>query len=247
MQIKQSTYGLIGKKLTHSFSPNYFKEKFERENIKHSEYLAFELSEIKDFKNLLKKHENLKGLNVTIPYKEAIVPFLDKLSPEAKAIGAVNTIQFKNKHLIGHNTDVVGFEQSLEPLLQNHHTSALILGTGGAAKAVKFVLGKFNISFKLVSRNSGLNIFTYNDLNEEIIKENTLIINTTPIGMHPLENDIPSIPFDALSEKHLVYDLIYNPQKTLLLQKAEKRKACIKNGFEMLQLQAEASWQIWNI
>lgn len=246
MQKKQSTYGLIGKKLTHSFSPNYFKEKFERENIKHSEYLAFELNEINDFKKLLSKHKNLKGLNVTIPYKEAIIPFLDKLSTEAKAIDAVNTIQFKNNQLIGHNTDVVGFEQSLGPLLQNYHTSALILGTGGAAKAVKFVLGKLNISFKLVSRSSHLNRLTYKDLNDEIIRDNTLIINTTPIGMHPFENEIPSIPLEALSEKHLVYDLIYNPKKTLLLQEAEKRKANIKNGLEMLQLQAEASWKIWN-
>lgn len=240
------TYGLIGKKLSHSFSPKYFKEKFEKENISNCQYLAFELDKIEDFKILLEKNPNLRGLNVTIPYKETIIPFLDELSSEAKEIGAVNTIQFYKNKLIGHNTDVIGFENSLVPLLKKHHKKALVLGTGGASKAVQFVLKKLSIPFTLISRKKEDNTLIYNELNNKIIQENTLIINTTPIGMQALEHEIPDIPLEAISNQHLIYDLIYNPTKTLLLKQAEKQGATIKNGLEMLQLQAEASWEIWN-
>lgn len=239
-------YGLIGKELSHSFSPKYFKEKFEKENISNCQYLAFELDKIEDFKILLEKNLNLRGLNVTIPYKETILPFLDELSSEAKEIGAVNTIQFYTNKLIGHNTDFIGFENSLVPLLKKHHKKALVLGTGGASKAVQFVLNKLSFPFTLISRRKEYNTLIYNELNNKIIQENTLIINTTPIGMQALEGEIPNIPLEAISNQHLVYDLIYNPTKTLLLKQAEKQGATIKNGLEMLQLQAEASWEIWN-
>lgn len=240
------TYGLIGKRLTYSFSPKYFKEKFEKENIINCQYLAFELDEIEDFKKFLEEKSSIRGINVTIPYKQSIIPFLDELSLESLEIGAVNTIQFYENKLIGHNTDVIGFEQSLLSLLKPHHKNAFILGTGGASKAVQFVLNKLSIPFTLISRKKEKNTLLYSELSSKIIQENALIINTTPIGMEHLDSEIPEIPLEAISNKHLVYDLIYNPEKTHLLQEAEKKGATIKNGLEMLQLQAEASWEIWN-
>lgn len=240
------TYGLIGKRLTYSFSPKYFKEKFEKENIINCQYLAFELDEIEDFKKFLEEKSSIRGINVTIPYKQSIIPFLDELSLESLEIGAVNTIQFYENKLIGHNTDVIGFEQSLLSLLKPHHKNAFILGTGGASKAVQFVLNKLSIPFTLISRKKEKNTLLYSELSSKIIQENALIINTTPIGMQHLDSEIPEIPLEAISNKHLVYDLIYNPEKTHLLQEAEKKGATIKNGLEMLQLQAEASWEIWN-
>lgn len=240
------TYGLIGKRLTYSFSPKYFKEKFEKENIINCQYLAFELDEIEDFKKILEEKSSIRGINVTIPYKQSIIPFLDELSLESLEIGAVNTIQFYENKLIGHNTDVIGFEQSLLSLLKPHHKNAFILGTGGASKAVQFVLNKLSIPFTLISRKKEKNTLLYSELSSKIIQENALIINTTPIGMQHLDSEIPEIPLEAISNKHLVYDLIYNPEKTHLLQEAEKKGATIKNGLEMLQLQAEASWEIWN-
>lgn len=241
------TYGLLGKKLSHSFSKKYFTEKFAVEKIENSLYENFELNDVGEFTKLIASNKNISGLNVTIPYKETIIPFLDSLTEDAQKIGAVNTIQFLNGKTIGHNTDVIGFEKSLLPLLKNHHQNALILGTGGAAKAVQFVLEKLNISFKYVSRKKANNQLIYTDLNEEIIEKHTLIINTTPLGMFPKIDELPQLPYQFISEKHLVYDLIYNPLESAFLKKAKAQGAVVKNGLEMLQLQAEESWNVWNL
>lgn len=240
-------HGLLGQKLSHSFSKKYFTEKFAVEKIENSLYENFELNDVGEFTKLIASNKNISGLNVTIPYKETIISFLDSLTEDAQKIGAVNTIQFLNGKTIGHNTDVIGFEKSLLPLLKNHHQNALILGTGGAAKAVQFVLEKLNISFKYVSRKKANNQLIYTDLNEEIIEKYTLIINTTPLGMFPKIDDLPNLPYQFISEKHLVYDLIYNPLESAFLKKAKAQGAVVKNGLEMLQLQAEESWNIWNL
>jgi shikimate dehydrogenase len=235
------TFGLIGKSLSHSFSSSYFNEKFFKEEINNTEYLNFELNDISEFPQLIKK-KNLSGINVTLPYKESIIPFLDELSENAKRIGSVNTIQISNGKLIGHNTDVIGFKQSITPLLSGRNT-ALILGDGGAAKAVKFVFNQLNISHKTINRNSS---FDYSDITSEIIDFNTIIVNTTPLGMIPEIKNYPQIPYELLTEEHLLFDLIYNPKETLFLKYGRANKACTKNGLEMLQIQAETSWNIWN-
>lgn len=237
-------FGLVGKTLKHSFSKSYFTDRFDKEQLSHS-YENFELADISQFKNLLQNQPQLKGLNVTVPYKESIIPYLDKISPEAFKIGAVNTISFKNELLVGHNTDVYGFEKSLTPLLQAHHTQALILGTGGASKAVQYVLDKLGISFTLVSRNPNDKQYSYTVASNQL-DNNYLIINTTPLGTFPKLLEQPALATDHLSTKHLVYDLIYNPAETVLLQKAKLKGATIKNGLEMLQFQANKSWEIWN-
>lgn len=246
LNTQRKTYGLIGKSLRHSFSPGYFKNKFEKEGIKNSTYRAFELENIKQFLKLIEDKKGISGLNVTIPYKESIIPFLDELSENSKIIGAVNTIQFIDGKTIGHNTDVIGFEKSLQPLLKKHHTHALILGTGGAAKAVEFVMQKLSIEFKYISRSKAGNALSYKDLTKENIDEHTLIINTTPLGMYPYLDTFPHIPFEYISQKHLVYDLIYNPAETRLMTLAKEKGATVKNGLEMLEIQAEESWKIWN-
>lgn len=235
------TFGLIGKSLSHSFSSSYFNEKFFKEENTNTKYLNFELNDISEFPQLIKK-QNLSGLNVTLPYKESIIPFLDELSENAKSIGAVNTIQIANGKLIGHNTDIIGFKQSITPLLAGRNT-ALILGDGGAAKAVKFVFNQLNISYKTINRN---NSFDYSDITLQLIDFNTIIINTTPLGMIPEIKNYPKIPYELLTEKHLLFDLIYNPKETLFLKYGRVNKACTKNGLEMLQIQAETSWNIWN-
>ena len=235
------TFGLIGKSLSHSFSSRYFNEKFYKEGITDTEYLNFEINDINEFQQLIKK-QNLSGINVTLPYKESIIPFLDELSENAKRIGSVNTIQISNGKLIGHNTDIIGFKQSITPLLSGRNT-ALILGDGGAAKAVKFIFNQLNISHKTINRNSS---FDYSDITSEIIDFNTIIVNTTPLGMIPEIKNYPQIPYELLTEKHLLFDLIYNPKETLFLKYGRANKACTKNGLEMLQIQAETSWNIWN-
>jgi shikimate dehydrogenase len=234
-------FGLLGKSLSHSFSSSYFNEKFFKEEITNTKYLNFELNDISEFPQLIKK-QNLSGLNVTLPYKESIIPFLDELSENAKSIGAVNTIQIANGKLIGHNTDIIGFKQSITPLLAGRNT-ALILGDGGAAKAVKFVFNQLNISYKTINRK---NSFDYSDITLQLIDFNTIIINTTPLGMIPEIKNYPKIPYELLTEKHLLFDLIYNPKETLFLKYGRANKACTKNGLEMLQIQAETSWNIWN-
>lgn len=238
-------FGLIGKTLKHSFSKKYFTTKFEKEGITDCQYNLYELPKIEDLAQLLNETKNLKGLNVTIPYKQAVIPFLNELSPEAQKIAAVNTIAFTSKGIVGHNTDVYGFKNSLMPLLKSHHKKALILGTGGASKAVAFVLEQLNIDFQLVSRNPNKGL-TYNLLNKTIVEEYPLIINTTPLGTSPNIEYCPNIPYQYLTQHNLLFDLVYNPTVTLFMQKGLAQKASVKNGHEMLVLQAEKAWEIWN-
>ncbi len=237
-------YGLIGYPLTHSFSPEWFSEKFAAEGID-AVYKAYPLENIESLNDLLANYP-LKGLNVTIPYKKDVVEFLDHISPAVEKIGAVNCIDIRNGKRYGYNTDVIGFERSLTPLLQPQHTKALILGTGGAAQAVKYVLEELGIKHQSISRNKSEDTLTYEDITEEIIAQHPLIINTTPLGMLPDTDVAPAIPYQALTEKHLLYDLIYNPAETKFLHLGKSHGATIKNGHEMLILQAEASWEIWN-
>ncbi|MEI8280380.1 MAG: shikimate dehydrogenase [Bacteroidota bacterium] len=240
-----ATYGLIGYPLTHSFSPDYFAKKFAAEQIDAS-YTAFPLPNIKTFTKFLLSHNELRGLNVTIPYKSAIIPYLDDLSEAATTIGAVNCIDIRNGIKKGHNTDIIGFEKSLQPLLKSQHDRALILGSGGASLAVAYVLSKLGIPYTVVSRQHIHESVTYASLIESTIAENKLIINTTPLGTYPSINTAPPIPYSAISKQHLLYDLVYNPEETLFLKEGKKRGAIIKNGWEMLHIQAEASWEIWN-
>lgn len=239
-------YGIIGYPLSHSFSKGYFSTKFEKENLNDCIFDTFPLNKIEEFKSICAKHPNFVGLNVTIPYKEQIIPFLDDLDIEAAKIGAVNTIKFINGKKIGYNTDCFGFEMSLKPLLKPHHTHALILGTGGASKAVEYVLKKLGIAFQYVSRVKSINAITYNELDTLIIQQSTLIINTTPVGMYPKIDDAPAIPYQYLNNQHLLYDLVYNPDETLFLKHGKTQGAQTINGLEMLYLQAEQSWSIWN-
>ena len=236
------TYGLIGRNLSHSFSYKYFQEKFFKEQLSDCQYLNFELEDISSLRELVREN-NIKGLNITIPFKEKAIPFLDKLSKDAAEIGAVNTIEIKGEKLIGHNTDVFGFAQSFIPLLKERK-NALILGNGGASKCVQFVLKKNNVDFIVVSRNSD---FTLAEMTEETIQKHSIIINTTPLGMYPKTDRFPHLPYNAINSKHLVYDLVYNPEQSTFLRKAKAKNAEIKNGKQMLYLQAEKSWKIWNL
>lgn len=242
-------FGLLGKDIAYSFSRGYFTEKFQKLGFKKHKYVNFDIQKIEDFPLLLKEGiENLGGINVTIPYKEEVLKYLDKLDKTAKEIGAVNTIKFtKRGNLKGYNSDVVGFEKSIFPLLKRHHKSALILGTGGASKAIGYALKKNAIKFKFVSRNpKGKKEISYKDLTEEVLEKHRIIINSTPIGTSPNIEKSPNIPYQFITEKHLLYDLIYNPEVTTFLAKGREKGAVIKNGDEMLQLQAEESWRIWN-
>ena len=240
-------FGLLGKNISYSFSKGYFKEKFKKKKLKNYKYVNFDIDNINDFKNCI-KDKNIKGLNVTIPYKEAIIPFLDKLDATAKKIGAVNTVKITKKGILkGYNSDVVGFENSIKPLLKKHHKNALILGTGGASKAIAFAFKRNGIGYKFVSRNpTNKNQIAYNLLSEDIISKYNIIVNCTPLGTFPDTQNYPKIPYHFLSNKHLLYDLIYNPEITVFLEKGKKQGTIIKNGLEMLQLQAEESWRIWN-
>ncbi len=238
-------FGLIGKTLSHSFSKNYFEQKFEKEGISDASYSLFELTEIAEFTALVQEHQ-LSGLNVTIPYKEAILPYLDEIDEEAKAIGAVNTIQFTKSGLKGYNTDVIGFRNSIKPFLENIHTRALILGTGGAAKAVAYVLENLGIKITYVSRNPKAdNELSYADINGFVMKHHLLIVNTTPIGTFPNIKEAPELPYEYLTEKHFLYDLVYNPSETPFLKHAKAAGAIAINGEQMLKIQAEEAWKIW--
>ena len=238
------TFGLIGFPLKHSFSPGYFKSKFQLEGILNSEYRLFPLSNIDEIVDLVEEKQPL-GLNVTIPYKEQVIPYIDNLSPDAKMIGAVNTIKFRADRSEGYNTDTYGFEVSLKAFYgKNKPKNALILGTGGASKAVQFVLEELDIMYHNVSRRQGY--FGYEDLDEGIIKAHQLIINTTPLGMNPNNEMCPKIPYQYLTKDHLLYDLVYNPEKTQFMKLGEAQGSKVKNGLEMLHLQAEKSWEIWN-
>lgn len=242
----KNLFGLVGKNIAYSFSKKYFTEKFKEANLPFT-YENFDLKEIEDLPIILSlNHEKLIGFNVTIPYKEAIFTYLDEIDKEAEEIGAVNTVKLvDNFYLKGYNTDAFGFENSLKPLLKKHHKSALIFGTGGASKAVKYVLKKLEIPFTMVSRNPSKNQLSYTNLTDEIIAQNTILINCTPLGTHPNTEDCIDIPFQDITSNHLLYDLIYNPLETSFLKKGKKQGATIKNGLEMLQLQAEKSWEIW--
>ena len=242
------TYGLIGEKLGHSFSKRYFTEKFAVEKIS-ARYELFELPDISHFP-LLVTNNHFSGLNVTVPYKEKVIPFLDELDPVAKAVGAVNTIQFIRSGartvLKGYNTDVIGFRNSFASLLQPQHKNALILGTGGASKAVAYTLKSLNIDYRFVSRKPSEEAYSYQQLTEKILEKYKIIINCTPIGTFPNNDVAPGIPYQYLSSEHLLYDLIYNPEKTLFLKLGEECGATIKNGLDMLYGQAAAAWVVWN-
>lgn len=239
-------FGLIGQTLKHSFSKVYFTQKFAELGITDCRYENFEIPSIDDFKALLDSQPELEGLNITIPYKEAVLPYLDVPAAVVKEVGACNCIKISGGRLYGFNTDVVGFRQSLQKVLLPHHQKALVLGTGGAAKAVHYALKELGISSTPVSRYKVAHGFIYEELTREVIEEHTLIVNTTPVGMYPKVDEAPSIPYEYLTPRHLLYDLTYNPSKTLFLQKGEERGARICNGQEMLELQAEESWRIWN-
>ncbi|MBW1298131.1 shikimate dehydrogenase family protein [Aquimarina litoralis] len=240
-----SIYGLLGRDIGYSFSRNYFSNKFEKENI-NDQYQNFDLKTIDELKQVIQNKE-INGMNVTIPYKEEVIPYLDNLDPIAKEIGAVNVIKFeKNGKLTGYNSDYYGFTESLKPLLNDKVKKALILGTGGASKAIAYALDKLDIKYTFVSRNPDFNELSYNDLDEDIIRDFKLIINCTPLGTYPKIENHPDIPFEHLSENHILYDLIYNPEETTFMKKGKEKGAKTSNGLQMLVLQAEKSWEIWN-
>lgn len=242
----QKDFGLIGKNISYSFSVGYFKDKFEKEDLKEYTYQNFDLQNITEITSVLKQNPNLKGLNVTIPYKESVLPFLDKIDKKALKIGAVNCIKFtKDNKLKGYNVDWIGFYKTLEPFVKNHK-KALVFGNGGASKAVVFALKKLKIKCKIVSRNPKDNNITYEDLNKKIVSKHTILINTTPLGTFPNINECIDIPFQYVTKEHLAYDLIYNPEKTQFLKNCEQNGAKIINGYNMLVEQAEASFTIWS-
>ncbi len=239
-------FGLIGKTLKHSFSKDFFAKKFTDSHISNCVYDAFELPSIAELPALISTHAGLEGLNVTIPYKEQVIPFLSRKNKIVAEIGACNCIKIVDGQLHGYNTDVVGFKNSLEPQLKPQHQKALVLGTGGAAKAVHYALKELGIAYLSVSRRKEAGGLGYEDLNDKILEQYLLIINTTPLGMFPNTNEAPAIPYEWITPQHFLFDLIYNPAKTRFLELGEKKGAQIANGYEMLVLQAEESWRIWN-
>jgi shikimate dehydrogenase len=241
--------GLLGKDISYSFSRTYFKKKFENENIKNTSYENFDIDNIDLFPSIIKNTKDLKGLNVTIPYKEQVIPFLDKVNKKAKAIGAVNTIRItKTGKLVGYNTDCYGFKKTLKPFIKSHHKKALILGTGGASKAIAYTLDEMGITYQYVSRKLSDGVgFSYETLTEDDISDNQIIINATPLGTFPNIEDCPNIPYHAINEKHILFDLIYNPEETKFLKLGNKNRATTINGFLMLEFQAEKAWSIWNL
>ena len=251
-----TTYGLIGYPLGHSFSRKFFTEKFEQEDID-AQYLNFEIPSIEEFPNIIASHPELRGLNVTIPYKQQVMQYLDEISPEAKAIGAVNVVRCQRStvncqpKLTGYNSDVIGFVESIKPLLKPHHEKALILGTGGASKAIHYGLEEklgmetLFVSRKLSTVNCQLSTITYNDITKDLLQDYTVIVNCSPVGMFPKVNECPALPYEAMNENHLLYDLVYNPLETLFMKKGAAQGATVKNGLEMLHLQAIASWEFW--
>ncbi len=239
-------FGLLGFPLTHSFSQTYFTQKFEKLGLTDCVYENFSIAQIQDFTQILASRNDLCGFNITIPYKKKVLSFLNEVSEVVKQIGACNCVHIKNGQLIGHNTDAIAFEQSLSPFLQSHHKSALVLGTGGASAAIVFVLKKMGIDFQFISRTNSENAINYESVNEEILSSHHLIINTTPVGMFPNTEDFPNLPYQFITKQHHLYDLIYNPLETKFLEKGRLQGATIQNGQEMLVLQAEESWRIWN-
>jgi len=245
-------YGLIGYPLEHSFSKDFFNQKFKSEHID-AEYVNFQIENVTEFKNILKDNPSLCGLNVTLPYKTQVMPLLDEIEQDARLIGAVNVIKFirgrfKKLKLKGFNSDITGFKESIEPLLNKEvHHHALILGTGGASKAVYHGLKQLGIKVQFVSRVPETDCITYDEITPEMIDEYTVIVNATPLGMYPHVEECPNIPYESLTSKHLLYDLLYNPDETLFMRKGKAQGAIVKNGLEMLLLQAFVSWEIWNM
>jgi shikimate dehydrogenase len=244
----KTRFGLLGKNISYSFSKEYFTHKFKEENLENCSYENFDIQDIIEFEGVIKNnHQELKGLNVTIPYKEAVIPYLDKLSKKAALIGAVNTIKFTRKGTLkGFNTDYYGFKKALQPLLKKHHSKALILGTGGASKGVAFALDELGISYTFVSRYGKENTIAYEEITAHTFAEHQIVINATPIGTSPNVDAFPLIPYAFFTEDHIAFDLIYNPEETQFLKKAKEKEAQIKNGYEMLVFQAEKAWEIWS-
>lgn len=244
-----NNFGLIGRSLSHSFSKSYFEKKFKENNLTNCAYHNFELPNIEKLKEVIAVTKDLKGLNVTTPYKVTIIPFLDELSAEAREIGAVNCIKIQNSRLIGYNTDIYGFTQSIKPFLDTNHQRALILGTGGASKAVAYALKKIGVEIYFVTSSASKktnNTFFYSELNEHVMNAFKLVVNTTPLGTFPNVQEAPALPYQLFTEQHLAYDLVYNPAETVFLTRAKEKGSIVVNGLSMLQLQAEKSWEIWN-
>lgn len=246
----KAQYGLIGYPLGHSFSRSFFTKKFQEEKID-AEYLNFEIPEASTLLRIIQEHPHLKGVNVTLPHKVAVIPLLHELSPEAAAIGAVNVIRITHTptgetYLKGFNSDVIGFTDSIRPLLKSYHRKALVLGTGGASKAICRGLEDLGIEWIYVSRNSGPDRLTYSQLTPMILKEYMVIVNCSPVGMYPKVDQCPSLPYECLTASHLLYDIVYNPTTTLFMKRGAEQGATVKNGIEMLERQAIASWEFWN-
>ncbi len=240
-------YGLIGYPLSHSFSKKYFEEKFERENLAGCRFENFPIASIDELQDLIAANPGLRGLAVTIPYKQAVLPYLSSSEYIPAGIKACNCICVNGSHLTGYNTDIIGFEKSFSPLLKAHHQSALVFGSGGAAAAVTYVLEKLGIDYTIVSRAPGAGQqLSYNDITADTILHTPLLINTTPLGMYPLVDNCPPIPYHAITHHHYLYDLVYNPEVTLFLQKGKEQGAAVKNGYDMLEIQAEENWKIWS-
>lgn len=238
-------YGIIGYPLGHSFSRGFFTEKFARESID-AQYLNFEIPDVAMLSDVLRDNPELRGLNVTLPHKQAVIPLLDEMSEEAMEIGAVNVIRVRNGKLKGFNSDIIGFTNSIMPLLQPHHKKALILGTGGVSKAIRVGLNRLGIEWTYVSRSPRDGMVTYEDITAETLQEYTVIVNCSPVGMFPKVDAAPAIPYELLSPQHLLFDCVYNPEETLFMKKGREQGATVKNGLEMLHLQAVASWDFWN-
>lgn len=240
-------FGLVGRNIHYSFSKMFFTEKFKVDGLPNYSYDNYDIDSISDLKQILNKNPKIKGLNITIPYKVSVIPTLDKMSKKAVKIGAVNTIRISKKgKLKGYNTDWIGFTKSITPLLCPHHTKALILGTGGASKAIVFALKQLEIKSTLVSREKKRNTLSYEDLDEKAFAKFTIVINCSPVGTFPNVNDCPKLPYELFTDQHIAYDLIYNPEESTFLKKAKEQGAVIKNGYSMLVYQAEAAWDIWN-
>ena len=243
---KKHKFGLIGRNISYSFSRGYFTKKFEAMGLPGYSYENYDLPEITGFPSVIKQHTDLVGLNVTIPYKEAVIPYLDRLDPEAASVGAVNTVKCTSAGLVGYNTDVYGFQKALEPFLKKHHTHALVLGTGGASKAVSHVLKKLGVTVRQVSRSPGKGQLAYDELTAGVMGRYLLIINCTPLGTYPNIEDRPPLPYELLGPEHILFDLIYNPEVTAFMKAGRAAGAETSNGLRMLELQAERSWEIWN-
>ncbi len=238
-------YGIIGYPLGHSFSRGFFTEKFAREHIE-AQYMNFEIPNVEMLRDVLNENPELRGLNVTLPYKTAVIPLLDELSDDARNIGAVNVIRVRNGYLKGFNSDIIGFMGSIRPLLQPHHKKALILGTGGASRAIRVGLTQLGLQWKHVSRSAREDMFTYSELSPEILHEYEVIVNCSPVGMYPHVDESPAIPYESLTDRNLLFDCVYNPESTQFMQRGAQHGATVKNGLEMLHLQAIASWEFWN-